>query len=744
MMPAVKATLETRLSIAGMSCAGCVSAVEEALSQVPGVASAMVNLGERTAIVTGTKDAGALIQAIRNAGYDAAELRGLEDEQARDEQALIEYRRQWWRAISAGLVGLLLFSTGMSGWLPGIEQNQWLWLGVSLITLLVLIFVGGHFFTGALKTLKAGRGNMDTLIAMGTGAAWLYSTVVVIYPDIVPSLARHVYFEAAVIIVALVSLGSALEMKARGKTSQAIKHLIGLQPATAQVIRTGMEVELPVEEIGLDETIRIRPGDRIPVDGTMFEGESHVDESMLTGEPMPVHKRKDDKVYGGTLNTSGSFLMRSTHIGRDTALARIIEQVRQAQSSKPAIGRLVDRVAAVFVPFVVGVAVLSFIVWMILGPEPRINYAIVSAITVLVIACPCALGLATPISIMVGIGRSAAHGILIRNGEALQQASRLTTIILDKTGTITSGFPAVTKVISADGFTDNEVIQLAYDIEIGSGHPLATAIRQAAEEKNLHPDTVDNFQSVEGRGLSASKGNQVIRIGNEAFMQDSGIDTSVITKQAADLAARGNTIVYLSVDLQVAGVISIADPIKDDSSAAIKHMHELGLKVVMLTGDTIDTANAVASQAGIRHVIAGVLPGDKADKVRELQNKGEVVAMVGDGINDAPALAQSDVGIAIGTGADVAIESADIALIGGSLNAVADAIALSGATMRNIKQNLFGAFIYNVLGIPVAAGVLYPMSGILLSPIIAAAAMSMSSVTVVTNALRLRHQKLYK
>ena len=735
---------ETRLSIAGMSCAGCVSAVEEALMSVPGVSNAMVNLGERTATIIGSNDSDALINAVRSAGYDAAELRGMEDEQARDEQELIEYRKLWWRAISAGIVGLALFISGMSGWLPAIEQNFWLWLAISLITLLVLIFVGGHFFTGAWKTLKAGRGNMDTLVAMGTGAAWLYSTVVVIYPEIVPGIARHVYFEAAVIIVALVSLGSALEMRARGKTSQAIKHLIGLQPSTAHVVRTGMEVEIPVEEIGLDETIRVRPGDRIPVDGTVFEGESHVDESMLTGEPMPVHKHKEDSVYGGTLNTSGSFLMRSTHIGRDTALARIIEQVRQAQSSKPAIGRLVDQVAAVFVPFVVGVAIISFIAWFMMGPEPRINYAMVSAITVLVIACPCALGLATPISIMVAVGRSAAHGILIRNGEALQQASRLTTVILDKTGTITSGHPAVTSIVPASGFTDHDLLQLACDIETGSAHPLAIAIRNAGDEKNIRPRAVENFQSVNGLGISATLDGKVVRAGNQTYMDDSKIDTGEVSEQVADIAALGHTIIYLSIDHKLAGIIAIADPIKNDSFAAIQRLQELGLNVVMLTGDTLDTANAVANQAGIRHVIAGVLPGEKSDKVRELQNQGKVVAMIGDGINDAPALAQADVGIAIGTGADVAIESADIALMGGSLNGVADAIALSGATMRNIKQNLFGAFIYNVLGIPVAAGVLYPVTGLLLSPIIAAAAMSMSSVTVVSNALRLRHQPLDK
>jgi len=732
---------ETRLSIAGMSCAGCVSAVEEALLKVPGVSDAAINLGERTAIINGG-DVNKLIEAIRSAGYDAAELRGLADEQAHVDASLQEYRRLWGRAISAGVIGLAMFTTGMSGILPGIEDNQWLWLGISLITLLVLIFVGGHFFTGAWKTLRAGRSNMDTLVAMGTGAAWLYSTAIVLQPELVPGLTRHVYFEAAVIIVALVSLGSALELKARGKTSEAIKRLIGLQPATAHVIRTGEETEIAVAEIGLDETIRIRPGERIPVDGKVFEGESHIDQSMLTGEAMPIKKIHDDEVFGGTLNTTGSFLMRSTHIGHDTALARIIEQVRQAQSSKPAIGRLVDKVAAIFVPFVIAVAVLSFTLWLMFGPEPRFSFAMATAITVLVIACPCALGLATPISIMVGIGRAAEHGILIRNGEALQQSGKLTAIILDKTGTITTGKPAVTSIRPTDGHSAQEVLQLAHDLETGSGHPLALAIRQSASEQNIEANAVEDFQEVAGHGIMAKQQSRQCRLGNAAFMLESGIKTDALSDQAEELASQGQTIVYLAAGEQLIGILAIADPLKADSAISIKHLQDLRLQVVMLTGDNARTADAIANQLGLNQVIAEVLPGDKADKVRQLQAEGEIVAMVGDGINDAPALAQADVGIAIGTGADIAIESADIALMGGSLAAVADAIALSRATMTNIKQNLFGAFIYNVLGIPVAAGTLYPMTGLLLSPIIAAAAMSMSSVTVVSNALRLRKIEL--
>ena len=434
---------EIRLSISGMSCAGCVSAVEKALLEVHGVASSVVNLGERTATVEGSAPVEALLTAVREAGYEAAELGGLAQEAEKENRELREYRQLWRRALIAGGIGLALFVGGMTGRLPAVENGTVLWLGISLVTLLVLVFVGGHFFRGAWAALRGGRGNMDTLVALGTGTAWIYSTAIVLFPDAVPALARHAYFEAAIIIVALVSLGSALEMKARGKTSEAIKRLIGLQPATARVIRNGKEMDLPIEDVGLDETVRVRPGEKIPVDGVLFEGGSFVDEAMLTGEPMPVKKAPHDAVYGGTLNTSGSFLMRTTHIGRDTVLAHIIDMVRKAQASKPAIGRLVDKVAAVFVPVVVVIAVVSFVVWSLIGPEPRFSYAMVSAMTVLVIACPCALGLATPISIMVSVGRAAEGGILIRNGEALQQAGRLTAVILDKTGTVTEGRPGV-------------------------------------------------------------------------------------------------------------------------------------------------------------------------------------------------------------------------------------------------------------------------------------------------------------
>ncbi len=725
-----------------MSCAGCVAAVENSLREVPGVEEAMVNLGERTAMVTGNVVPDSLISAVKESGYDAAELISLEDESEKENQELQEYRRIWMRAIIAGGIGFLMFVLGMGGFLPSIEEGKFVWLIISVVTLLVLYFAGGHFFSGAWAALKTGRGNMDSLVALGTGTAWIYSTFVVLMPETLPSLARHAYFEAAVIIVALVSLGSALESKARGNTSQAIKRLIGLQPSTARIIRNGEELDVPVQEIGLDETIRIRPGERIPVDGELFEGGSHVDESMLTGEPIPVNKQINDPVYGGTLNTQGSFLMKATGIGKDTALAHIIDLVRKAQSSKPQIGRLVDQVAAIFVPIVVVIALVSFMVWYFIGPEPQLAYAIVVAMTVLVIACPCALGLATPISIMVGVGRAAEMGILIRNGEALQSASKIDTVVLDKTGTITVGRPTVVSYESFHDYDKKTVLKLAASLESGSEHPIAQAILNAAKEMDVKAESVSDFEAISGKGVQAHLKGEVLRIGNMRFMKENGIDIEASTNIARSMALKAESPIFLACNDQLIALLGVADPVKEDSKQSIERFHGMGLKVIMLTGDNKHTADAVASQIGIDQVLADVLPQDKVNIVTDLQREGRTVAMVGDGINDAPALAQANVGIAIGSGTDVAIESADIALMGHSIKGVADAISLSRATLRNIKQNLFGAFIYNTLGIPVAAGVLFPVMGVLLSPVVAAAAMSLSSVTVVSNALRLRSLKL--
>lgn len=737
---------EHRLSIAGMSCAGCVASVEKALQAVTGVQSASVNFAEHTAQVSGDVAVEELITAVKAAGYDAAELRGKEDEAEKEIAELIYYRSLLRKAGVAGLVGIPLFVAGMAGWLPGLvtPSGRIFWLLMGLATLVVLIYSGSHFFVGAWKAMRLHNANMDTLIALGTGTAWIYSMVVVAFPTAVPTLAQHAYFEAAAIIIALINFGSALEMRARGKTSEAIKRLIGLQPKTARVLRDGQEVDMPIEEVGLAETLRVRPGERIAVDGVIIDGHSSIDESMLTGEPLPVAKQKGDEVVAGTINGNGTFLYQSQRIGKDTVLAQIIEMVRQAQATKPAIGRLADKVAAIFVPAVMIIAVFTFLAWFNLGQSLGISYAIVATMTVLIIACPCALGLATPISIMVGVGRAASQGILIRNGEALQQAGRLTTVILDKTGTVTQGKPALTRLIIMGNRSEEEVLQLAASLEAVSEHPLAQAVVQAAEARQLSLTPVKQFTATTGQGVSGEVNGQKIYIGNLQFMHANSIKTEMSQVNAQAMADEAQTLMYVAQDKLLAGIIAVADPIKPDSAEAIQRLHNIGLKVVMLTGDNKLTAQAVAKQVGIDEVIAEVQPQDKGRKVAELQRQNHIVGMVGDGINDAPALAQADVGFAIGSGTDIAIESADITLMRGSVHGVADAIAISRATVRNIKQNLFGAFIYNSLGIPIAAGILYPVMGILLNPMIAGAAMAMSSVTVVSNANRLRFISLGK
>jgi len=728
------------LSIGGMSCAGCVSAVETALSKVAGVKEAMVNFAEHTAMVEGEVADSLLVQAVTEAGYQAAVLRGGDDEEQKASQEFAHYRLLVRRAVVAGVVGTPLFIGGMAGWFPPLTASMGkpVWLVIGLIALFVLFYSGQQFFRGALTSFRHHQANMDTLIALGTGTAWLYSMVITLVPHLVPSIAQHAYFEAAVIIIALINFGSALETRARGKTSQAIKRLIGLQPKTARVIRDGMESDVAIGEIGLDETLRVRPGERIAVDGIIIDGHTSVDESMLTGEPLPVEKKPGDEVVAGTINGNGTILFQSKRIGADTVLAQIIEMVRRAQSSKPAIGRLVDKVAAVFVPAVLIVATLTFLLWFNLATDERISYAIVAAMTVLIIACPCALGLATPISIMVGVGKAAEFGILIRNGEALQQAGKISTVVLDKTGTITQGQPAVTALAPVQGVSEQELLRVAASLESGSEHPLASAIVQAAQAQQIVLSRVTDFAAVSGQGVQGSLETVAVSLGNAGFMQAQQIDIAAFRARADDMAGLGQTPVYVARAGQLLGMLAVADPIKPESAMAIRHLHELGLRVVMLTGDNQKTAMAIARQVGIDEVFAEVLPQDKDKKIAELQQRQQRVAMVGDGINDAPALARSDVGFAIGTGTDVAIESADIALMQGSLLGVVDAIAISRATVSNIKQNLFGAFVYNTLGIPIAAGILYPLFGVLLNPVIAGAAMAMSSVTVVSNANRLR------
>jgi len=730
-----------RLSITGMSCASCVASVEHALQSVPGVQRASVNFAERTALINGGAAALTLVEAIRSAGYNAAQLSGAEDESKQAVAELAHYRSLLNRAAVAALVGAPLLLFGMAGFLPGFDSDggRGFWLGVGLLTFLVLVYSGGQFFLGAWTSARNRAANMDTLIALGTGSAWLYSMVVVAVPNLVPPIAQHAYFEAAAVILSLINFGAALEMRARGKTSEAIKRLIGLQPKTARVIRDGVEQDIPIAEVVLRDTLRVRPGERIAVDGVLIEGHSSVDESMLTGEPMPVQKQVGDEVAAGTINKTGSFLFRANRIGKDTALAQIIDMVRTAQSSKPAIGRLVDKVAAVFVPCVLIIAIITFFAWINLASGDQVvALAIVATMTVLIIACPCALGLATPISIMVGVGKAAEYGTLIRNGDALQQAGKLDTIVLDKTGTVTQGRPSVTSVLALAPYSEQQLLQWAASIEQASEHPLAEAIVTAANQRQLTLLKSENFSALAGHGIAATVAGKTLLLGNRKLMSDHGIDISSLASAEREHTQQARTPVFVAVDNRAAGMICIADAIKADSKDAIQRMQGLGLKVVMLTGDNRVTADAVAWQLGIDEVIAEVLPQDKADKVAALQALGERVGMVGDGINDAPALARADVGFAIGSGTDVAIESADITLMRSSLHGVVDAIEISRATVRNIKQNLFGAFIYNALGIPIAAGVLYPLLGILLNPMIAGAAMALSSLTVVSNANRLR------
>jgi Cu+-exporting ATPase len=735
------AATQYRLSVSGMSCAGCVVSVEDALRAVPGVQRASVNFAEHTALVEGDVSVEALIRAVAAAGYQAAQLRGVDDEAAKDIAEFAHYRRLLRQTLAAALIALpLLVGDMLLGILPDLDQpgGRPFWLATGLATLAVLAYSGRQFFTGAWQSFTRHAANMDTLIAMGTGTAWLYSMFVVLFPQSVPSLARHAYFEATVVILALVNLGAALEMRARGKTSEAVRKLIGLQPRTARVIRDAVEQDVPIDEVGIDETIRVRPGERIPVDGLIIEGASTVDESMLTGEPLPAEKRAGDAVVGGTLNRTGSFLFQAKHIGADMALARIIELVRQAQSSKPAIGRLADRIAAVFVPAVLVIAVTTFLVWFNFGPDPRLSFALVTAITVLVIACPCALGLATPISIMVGVGKAAEQGILIRSGEALQRAGRLTTVVLDKTGTISRGIPSVTRVEATEGWDEAEVLQFAGSVEAASEHALAEAILAEVRRRGIALLPVEDFSAVAGKGVRGRVRVRQVLVGNAAFLREAGVANGDWLARAEALAAEASTPACVAIDGKAAALIAVSDPLKADARAAIRELRQRGLKVVMITGDHHATAKAVAERVGIDEFFAEVLPGEKALHVAQLQDAGEIVGMVGDGINDAPALARADVGFAIGSGTDVAIESADVTLIGGSLHSVVDAIRLSRATVRNIWQNLFGAFVYNSLGIPIAAGILYPVTGLLLNPMVAGAAMALSSVTVVSNANRLR------
>jgi Cu+-exporting ATPase len=754
------ASTQQELIIEGASCASCVSKIENSLKQVAGVTLAEMNLAQRTVSITGSAKSDQLILAIQKAGYHAKVSTAASEDDAQSEKEAadkIYYKRlirEMGIALSVG-IPLMVYGLVVGEMTVSTTTEQLVWLLIGMLTLGVMVFSGKHFYVGAWQSFKNHSANMDTLIALGTGTAWLYSMVVVLAPEAVPEMARHVYFEATAMIIGLINLGLALELKARGRTSEAIKRLIGLQPKTARVVRDGNEVDIPIDQVMLNDVVRVRPGEKISVDGTVIEGHSAIDESMLTGEPMPVEKTVGTEVVAGTINKTGSILFKATRVGKDTALAQIINMVKRAQNSKPSIGRLADVISAYFVPVIMIIAVASALIWLNFGPEPVIAYAIISATTVLIIACPCALGLATPMSVMVGVGKAAEAGVLIRNGEALQTASKISAMILDKTGTITLGAPKVTDVILAGEFDQATVLKLAATLESGSEHPLAMAIVESAQERGFLPEKekdkeqesisdigkVSNFKAIAGHGVQAQVNDKTLLFGNEKLMHEQGVELGDFVAKAQALAAEAKTPMYFAIDNKLAAIIAVADPIKEDSIAAIKRLQNNGIRVVMLTGDNRDTAKAVAKKVGITEFFAEVLPEQKSEKVQELQMQGEIVGMTGDGINDAPALAMANVGFAIGTGTDVAIESADITLMRGSLHGLADAIAVSKATLRNIKQNLFGAFIYNVAGVPFAAGILYPFFGLLLSPVIAGAAMAFSSLTVVTNANRLRFFK---
>jgi len=671
------------------------------------------------------------------AAVPAQERAGL-GEAEREYRALM---RKWWFGAAVGVPTMLLSYPWilplLGDWLPrGSDRLRLVWVAMGVASLAVLAYSGSQFFTGAWRALRHRQANMHTLIAMGTGIAWLYSSIALAAPQLFPDeKLTEVYYDVTVVVTALVVLGLALEVKARGRSSEAIKKLIGLQARTARVVREGVELELAIEEVAVGDIVVVRPGEKVPVDGVVVEGASALDESMITGESLPVAKAVGDEVIGATLNTTGAFRFRATKVGADTALAQIVRLVQDAQASKVPIQRIVDVVSGYFTPAVLIMAIGGFVLWYDLGPAPALAYAVIVAVTTLIIACPCALGMATPMSLTTGVGKGAEHGILIRSGDALQTASRLDTVVLDKTGTITWGKPVLTDVVSD---RSDEVLRLAAAVERDSEHPLAAAIVAGAEARGLELPRVASFEAVPGHGVRATVEGRSVVLGNRRLMDGQGIDVAAYDADWQRLADEGKTPMYVALDGAAAGLVAVADTVKDDSVTAIRRLKAIGLEVAMITGDNLRTAEAIAREVGVDRVLAEVLPEDKAAEVKKLQLEGRRVGMVGDGINDAPALTQADVGFAIGTGTDVAIEAADVTLISGSLQGVVTAIEISKATMRNVKQNLAGAFAYNSIGLPIALGVLYPVVGLLLSPLMAAAAMSFSSVTVISNANRLR------
>ncbi|WP_299637828.1 heavy metal translocating P-type ATPase [uncultured Ruegeria sp.] len=746
-------TAEVTLDIQNMSCASCVGRVERALQADDGVLSASVNLATESATVRyaeGVTTPEAIAALAASAGYPAS-LRSATQTEPQDRKAE-EIRQLARRTSFAALLALPVFVLEMgSHVIPGMHHLIASTIGIQnsyylqfFLTTIVLFGPGLQFYTKGFPSLFKGAPDMNSLVALGTSAAYGFSLISTFAPGILPAGTANVYYEAAAVIVVLILLGRFLEARAKGRTGEAIRKLVGLQAKTARVERDGSVIELPIEQIVVGDIVHVRPGEKIAVDGAVMTGASYVDESMITGEPVPAEKTEGATVVGGTVNGAGALTYRAEKIGADTMLAQIIQMVEQAQGAKLPIQGLVDRITLWFVPVVIAVAVVTVLVWMLFGPDPALSLALVAGVAVLIIACPCAMGLATPTSIMVGTGRAAEMGVLFRKGDALQMLQETTVVAVDKTGTLTEGRPELTDLIVAEGMTEEEVLRLVAAVEVTSEHPIATAIVRAAETRGLELPKPEDFTSITGYGVSASVEGHTILIGADRLMSREGVEMGALTDRGAELAINGKTPLYASVDGFIAAVIAVADPIKTTTPDAIEALHGLGLKVAMITGDNTATAKSIAAQLGIDHVVAEVLPEGKVSALQDLRSNGGKLAFVGDGINDAPALAAADVGIAIGTGTDIAIEAADVVLMSGDLTGVVNAFDISQRTMSNIRQNLFWAFSYNTLLIPVAAGVLYPFGGPLLSPVLAAGAMALSSVFVLTNALRLRWVKAIK
>ncbi len=740
---------EIAIPIGGMTCASCVRRVEQALLKVNGVVLANVNLATEKGTVKYISEMASprdLKQAIIKAGYKVREPEGgstgaqVKSDKSRDEVGQLKKR-----LIVAAALTVIVMVGSMHELIPALMliPDKIRYIILLALTTPVQFWAGWRFYRGAYLTAKHGGTDMNTLVAVGTSVAYVYSIAVTFFPEFFKAqgITPAVYYDTAATIITLILFGRYLEAKAKGHASDAIKKLLGLQPKTGRIVKDGEELDIPIEDIQVGDIVLVRPGKKVPVDGVVTEGYSSVDESVITGESIPAEKREGDEVIGATINKTGSFKFRATKVGSETALAQIVRLVEEAQGSKAPIQRLADVVASYFVPTVISIAVLTFIIWMIFGPKPAFTVALLNFIAVLIIACPCSLGLATPTAIMVGTGQGAQNGILIRDAQALENAHKINTIILDKTGTLTQGKPAVTDIVGSNGFTEADVLRFAASAERGSEHPLGEAIVTRAKEMSLALTEPSNFESFTGRGIGADVDGHSIVMGNSRLMEDRGIVLDGALERVLSLSGEGKTPMLVAVDSRIAGIIAVADILKPNSATAVKRLHEMGLEVVMLTGDNERTAAAIARQAGVDRVLAEVLPADKAIEVKRLQEEGKIVAMVGDGINDAPALAQADIGISIGTGTDVAIEASDITLVGGDLQGLVTAIALSRKTLKTIYQNLFWAFVYNAVLIPVAAGALYPIWHIKLNPMLAALAMAFSSVSVVSNSLRLKRFK---